>query len=334
MAKPTKYIVITSIFPPSDAVKKFADVDDWQLIVVGDKKTPVDWDYKNVIYLGPEAQMEQGFELAQLLPWNHYCRKMIGYLYAIRQGAELIADSDDDNLPYENWPSLPDENAEITTLSNAKFVNIYKYFSDEFVWPRGLPLTYILEPEQAQKSKAIQKVGVWQFLADGDPDVDAIYRLTNNKAIKFKDYEPIVLDKGVLSPFNSQNTIFKRDLFPLLFLPAFVTFRFTDILRGLVAQPILWQKNYKLGIGPATVFQERNPHNYLRDFESEVPVYLNSEKVCDIASRAVSSSSSTNVSELLVAAYAALGGDGIVTGEEVALVNAWVSDVNKLTSAS
>ena len=34
------FIVTTTIFKPSTAVKKFSKIKDWKLIVVGDKKTP------------------------------------------------------------------------------------------------------------------------------------------------------------------------------------------------------------------------------------------------------------------------------------------------------
>lgn len=33
-----KYIIITSIFKPTEAVEKFSRNEDYQLIVVGDKK--------------------------------------------------------------------------------------------------------------------------------------------------------------------------------------------------------------------------------------------------------------------------------------------------------
>lgn len=98
-----KFIIITSINKLTKAIEEFARLSDWQLIVVGDKKTPSDWSFNNVIYLSPEAQTVFCSEFSQLLPWNHYSRKMIGYLYAIKEGADIIADSDDDNIPLKNW---------------------------------------------------------------------------------------------------------------------------------------------------------------------------------------------------------------------------------------
>jgi hypothetical protein len=47
-------------------------------------------------------------------------------------------------------------------------------------------------------------------------------------------------------------------------MPAYVTFRFTDILRASSLSRFLWQAGYHLGFTSATVIQERNPHDYLR----------------------------------------------------------------------
>ncbi len=324
-----KFIVITSIFPPTEAVKKFSQISDWNLVVVGDKKSPADWRFPNVTYLGPEDQESLGYDTLKLLPWNHYCRKMVGYLYAIEQGADLIADSDDDNIPYDSWPELPEDGTKLRLLSGCKFVNIYRYFTKETVWPRGYPLNRILETEQPSETDTQAPVGIWQSLADEDPDVDAIYRLTNNKPIFFSKERHLALDKGVVSPFNSQNTIFAKELFPLLYLPSFVTFRFTDILRGLVAQPLMWNSGLHLGIGPATVVQKRNPHNYLRDFESEIPVFLHSEKVIDTLCSV--DLSQKDLGSALIIAYEELLKQNIVEANEVELLKLWVGDVKKLS---
>ncbi|HSE61743.1 MAG TPA: STELLO glycosyltransferase family protein [Candidatus Saccharimonadales bacterium] len=325
---PKNYLIITSIFEPTEAVKKFAKISDWHLVVVGDKKTPADWQYEGVTYLGPETQEATGFEMVKHLPWNHYCRKMIGYLYAMQQGAERIADTDDDNEPLEGWPNLPAGGAKL--LSGAKFANIYEYYTDHKVWPRGYPLNLLLDGQKPTEGEADDEPAIWQFLANEDPDVDAIYRLIDNTPIYFNDGGHYVLNKGTVCPFNSQNTIFGKEVFPLLYLPAFVTFRFTDILRGLVAQPVLWGQDKRLGFGPATVIQKRNPHNYLRDFESEVPVYLNAEKVIDVANEALAAAKGQPLTDQLLAVYTALRTADIVTDDELTLLRAWIADCKKL----
>jgi hypothetical protein len=176
------------------------------------------------------------------------------------------------------------------------------------------------------KKEAVQ-VGIWQGLTDGDPDVDAIYRLTSNAACHFGGKDPLVLNKGTVCPFNSQNTAFVKALFPLLYLPAFVNFRFTDILRGLVAQPIMWQTGHFLGFTKPSVVQKRNEHDFFVDFVSEVPCYLYAEKIVEIVEGAVRNKFSPM--ENLLVAYENLYRHGIVTKEEPDLVQAWIRDLEK-----
>lgn len=44
-----------------------------------------------------QEEMSKDFFLIGALPWNHFGRKNIGYLYAILHGANIIWDFDDDN---------------------------------------------------------------------------------------------------------------------------------------------------------------------------------------------------------------------------------------------
>lgn len=294
------------------------------------QKTPQDWECENVIYLSPEDQEKLGFNITKLLPWNHYSRKMIGYLYAIKSGADIIADSDDDNIPYDNWGEKVIFDGQFKTVKNDDYVNIYKFFTNEFIWPRGFPLSKILNEKQSIVSDTISKVGVWQYLADKDPDVDAIYRLTNNKEVFFKGKDTLVLGKGTICPFNSQNTFFKKEMFPLLYIPAFVNFRFTDILRGLVAQPIMWVAGYRLGFGLATVVQERNPHDFMKDFESEIPMYLNTEEVVDTTLQSINQSKNNNIIGNISLVYKNLKNKGIVEERENELLDAWCRDLKKM----
>ena len=319
-----KFIVITSIFKPTQAIESFSSLKDHQLIVVGDKKTPADWRYDNVIYLNVEDQLALSSSLANAIPYNHYGRKMLGYVYALKQGAEIIIDTDDDNIPYDGWKFPAFEGEFTSSAKDLGWVNIYHHFSDQPIWPRGLPLRNINDKRgklQWQEGRQSQKIGIWQGLADEDPDVDAIYRLTSDTPCIFQKKDAVVLETGTVSPFNSQNTAIRKELFPLLFLPSFVTFRFTDILRGIIAQPILWQHGYKLGFTEATVIQKRNVHDYFKDFESEVPMYLHTEKSLEAVSKAMSNAS---VKDNLYNAYEALLKINVVEEREMVVLNEWL----------
>jgi len=326
-----KTIVITSIFNPTEAVETFSKLGEYKLVVVGDKKTPVNWSCKNVDYLSVEDQNKIGTQLNKVLPYNHYCRKMIGYLYAIQNGAELIVDTDDDNIPKENWVFPAFEGVFSEIKKDEGFINIYQLYSKQNIWPRGLPLRLITTKFNLEEklAKANCKIGVWQGLADEDPDVDAIYRLTSDEPCNFEEREPVVLGKGTITPFNTQNTMMRKELFPLMYLPTFVTFRFTDILRGLIAQPIMWLYGYQLGFINATVVQKRNPHDYMKDFVSELPMYEHCENVITLVTKAISAEET--IINNLFRAYNTLFEAGIVSDKEIITLKAWIKDIEEIT---
>src|SRR5215212_5866716 len=161
-------VVITTIFPPSEAVRRFAAMRDWKLFVAGDRKTPTDWNYPGVNYVDPVAQLSGGWKVADKLPWNHYARKMIGYLEAMAVGAEIIADTDDDNIPTDAWSFPAFTGSFDKAPDDLGFVNIYRSFTEQPIWPRGLPLKKILDANAVVRDQTLSKqhcdVGVWQGL--------------------------------------------------------------------------------------------------------------------------------------------------------------------------
>jgi len=331
MNKLKNWICMTSINPPTEAVSQFSEVADWGLVVVGDKKTPVDWHKENVTYIPVSSQNKLGYRIVEKLPYNHYSRKMIAYLYALSKGASRIADSDDDNLPMKKWSGMGLVEDVRFVRSENGYANVYELFTDKLIWPRGFPLNKINEIHKYKVSTGpvdLSKIGIIQGLVDNDPDVDAIYRLLFGDATKFNDNLPVLLEKYTMCPFNSQNTIFVSDVVELMYLPAYVSFRFTDILRGMVAKPILDANGYYLVFTPPTAIQIRNDHNLLKDFEHEVPFYLNAEKVYETVGAVVSENMS--IGQNLYKAYLALEKQSIVNKLEVDLLELWLKDVDEI----
>jgi hypothetical protein len=247
---------------------------------------------------------------------------MLGYLHAMPDADEII-DTDDDNVPLDGF-SFPERSGDFDrTDATLGFINPYSLFTEQRIWPRGLPLDELMrDTADIPVTHQACSVAVWQGLADGDPDVDAIYRLTSNAPCYFTQRNPVVLAEGTVSPFNSQNTLFGREAFPLLYLPTTVTFRFTDILRGLVAQPVLWAAGLQLGFCSATVVQERNPHDYFQDFLSEIPMYQHSRRVVEVTTEVVRHDSS--IAQNLLRAYEALAVAGIVEDRELSTLDLWL----------
>ena len=80
----------------------------------------------------------------------------------------------------------------------------------------------------------------------------------------------------------------------------------------------------------ALVWQERNQHNLMKDFEDEVPGYLQNNALVDLLAslKLREGVDFDSVSGNLVACYEALCANDIVGPAEVPLVRAWVSDLN------
>ena len=241
--------------------------------------------------------------------------------------ANVIAETDDDNFPYEgkylqNISCMID--AEI--IQDQGWINIYKFFTDIRVWPRGFPLEYVNESFLFSNLQPKQPISspVQQFLANRNPDVDAIYRLTNEVNIVFKD-RWIALSKNSYCPFNSQNTIWFPEAYPLLYLPSFVSFRMTDIWRSLVAIRCLHAQNLFITFGPATMFQERNTHNLLNDFKEEIPGYFYNNMIMQNLEKL--SLSSTNMLSNLYKCYESLVKADFIPKQELHLVKLWISEI-------
>ena len=52
----------------------------------------------NIFFLSSDDQRNMRSDFVDLLPWQSFGRKNVGYLYAIARGAKVIWDFDDDNF--------------------------------------------------------------------------------------------------------------------------------------------------------------------------------------------------------------------------------------------
>lgn len=309
--------VITTINYPTEAVKKLSRITD--LIVIADKKTPEDWYCQRVQFIGSEVQTRYS-------PDNHYARKNLGYLAAIAGGAEVIYDTDDDNIPNDNWKERTVELEARESVGDGWY-NIYDTFSENFIWPRGFSLKHTKDFPSVGVIKP-HKSSIQQGISDGEPDVDAIWRLVYNHNNIFPHNKSMYLKPGAWCPFNSQSTWWFPKAFPLMYLPVTATFRMTDIWRSFVAQRCLWE----LGEGvtfhsPAEVYQDRNQHDLLKDFEDEIPGYLLNDKIVNILSGLTLNS---DVCQNMMTCYKALENEQIVPMHEIRSLHAWINDIKKV----
>lgn len=329
-------VVVTTIAAPNDVMRRLAAdcADrDMPLIIIGDTKSPAEFHLQGARYFSVDDQLKTDLAFARLCPTRHYARKNIGYLLAMRAGVDFIVETDDDNMPSPEFYEPIERLAEHEIVETPGWCNVYAAFDDRLIWPRGLPLDRIAAPPPDVGAARRVDAPIQQGLADENPDVDAIYRLILPLPFSFRRRRRVALGSGTWCPYNSQNTIHFADAYPLLYLPAHCSFRMTDIWRSFVAQRIAWANGWSILFREATVVQDRNDHDLMRDFADEVPGYNGNT---DIARRLEAVSVEPGRDGMLAGlrdCYATLIDGGHVGEGERPLVEAWISDLNTIADA-
>jgi len=251
---------------------------------------------------------------------------------SIKNVATQLVETDDDNIPREEFWGEKQREVKSHVFENAGWVNVYHYFTKNIIWPRGFPLEE-LQSKQIDLTTLQQNninCPIQQGLADENPDVDAVYRLTYPLPLNFEIKVRLALGKNAWSPFNSQNTYWFKEAFALLYLPSYCSFRMTDIWRSYVAQRIAWECGWSILYHEPTVWQERNEHNLMKDFEDEIPGYTNNARICKELQNLVLKPGQANIYENLTACYQKLVDIEVIGKEEMTLLKAWIGDLKKI----
>jgi len=328
-----KSLIITSIANDKHPVlKQFATeckTNNVPFIVIGDTKSPKEFDLPGCDFWSVEKQLTLPFELAKALPTKHYSRKNLGYLIAIQNGATELVETDDDNIPRKEFWETKSQNVTSHKFENKGWVNVYHYFTKNKIWPRGFPLEELQNKQIDLTELKNESVycPIQQGLADENPDVDAVYRLTYPLPLNFELKNKLALGKNAWSPFNSQNTYWFKEAFPLMYLPSYCSFRMTDIWRSYVAQRIAWECGWAVLYHEPTVWQQRNDHNLMKDFEDEISGYINNANICKELQDLTLKSGKENIFENLITCYQKLIDINVIGKEEMGLVKAWVKDL-------
>lgn len=332
------YGIVTTVQRPTPAICELAERlknIDGTLVVVGDKKGPENFDIAGIDFLSLKEQLASSFKLARNLPVNHYARKNIGYLHAISRGARCIYETDDDNAPLSGWTLRTKEIETVIVEDKRQWVNVYSLFSDKRIWPRGFPLDCIADsftmPIKVSEKPETVSSPIQQGLADNSPDVDAVWRLVLDQPFEFETGKSIMLPEGVWCPFNSQSTWWWPEAYPLMYLPSYCSFRMTDIWRSFIAQRCLWELDYGIVFHAPEVFQERNEHNLMRDFEDEIPGYTRNKKIVEVLEGLILGKGHENVENNLLKSYESLVKTDFFPEEEIVLVETWLEDLGRVS---
>ena len=328
-----KAIVITTINYPKSEIFSFASISEWKLIVVGDRNTPKNWSLDKALYLSPSLQDKIFPKFSKIFPWNLYARKNIGYLYAMKNKAKVLYESDDDMFPDKNFPPPLDVKIDATVLSGRKFINVISFFlkkvqKNKPVWTRGFPLEYIKNQEKIKAKTQTIFAPLKNSVQDKDSDFDAIYRFLYNDPLTLKKNGLFALDRGCYAPINTQSTFSHPPTYPLLYFPATLNYRVGDIYRGYIAQRILWEMGANLlFMYPVAGTRKRNPHDLSLDLELEIPNFVKIIRLTEVLD-SLSLSKDPLISLLKV--YRELIKRDFLRKTELKMVEAWAFEIEKI----
>ena len=269
-------IVCTTINAVTEAVEKYDQMKDWYLIIVGDKKTPINYRIKNGIYLSTEDQTKMSSKLSDLIGWNCIQRRNFGLLYAYKAGVNIVCTVDDDNIPLDNW-------GENVLIGKDTELNQYQVKDPVFdpigatnyknLWHRGFPLELIPTRDYSSIAKISLNPDIQADFWNGDPDIDAFCRLEHKPECEFNDkFFPFSANK--ISPFNSQNTFLSRKVLKDYFL-----FPHIGRMDDIWAAYYVLSKGHKVVYGKPSVYQKRNTHDLIEDLKKEYIGYENNLKL-------------------------------------------------------
>jgi len=276
-------IITTTINPPTQATIKFCELtgrhEDWYFIIIGDTKTPHD-DYKElerkhdrIHYLTPEAQEQLFPELSETIGWKSIQRRNIGFVYAHALGAEVISTVDDDNIPYDHWGEDIKVGSQVEydayECRSADVFDPLSVTEDNHLWHRGYPVQLLQQRHEINSLGKQSKLCLVQAnLWDGDPDIDAMARLSHMPEVNYSAVQG-PYGSSQIAPFNSQNTFLHRSVFPYYAVLPHVG-RMDDIWGSYIMQQHF--PNVVIYDVP-TVYQDRNEQDLVTNLENEILGY-------------------------------------------------------------
>ena len=326
-------LVITTINKPNKVINKYLTLskkNNIKYIIIGDKKSPI---YKKKYpFFNIKKQKKLNFKITNYLPYNSYSRKNLGYLIAMKSKVKIILETDDDNYPKDNFFKNLQIRKTLKELSGPKWINILKFFTkkNNLIWPRGFPIDLIDKEQKIKiKNKKIFSP-IQQRLCDGNPDVDAIYRLANKSENYIFKKNDIAINNKSICPFNSQNTVWHEIAFPLMYLPSYCTMRSTDIWRSFIAAKIIKNYNWNLTFLKPTVVQKRNQHDLVDDLMQEMPVYKDTIIFFEVLEKLKLSKKYNDILINIYKCYKELVDKKILNKKELTLLSKWLDDIQKI----
>lgn len=294
------------------------------------------------VYLDPGTQARRYPRTSNAVPWNCIQRRNLALLEALHHSPDYVITVDDDNVPADDrWVERVDAIMAGTDVSDVDVIDagaLEWWDPGRLGTPwypfRGFPLEHHVDPHDdawfVSADGTERPVGVFQSMILGDPDVDAVTRLTMPDPTVFNVNYNAVCERGTWAPFNSQATVWSKTVAPLLFMWPFVG-RYDDIWASYLARAVMDPIGLYARYGHPVVRQERNAHNVHADLRAEL---LGMEHNLGVANALREESahvtSGTTTLEALIALFTRVTKLDFMPPQLGHSFNAWLEDVADL----
>ena len=331
----TKWVVLSlTSSSPTAAIHSLLNklTAEWCVLVVGDEKSPdeLSLNSSRFIYLSMSKQSSLTFEVVGRTPKNTICRKNIGYLYAIMNGAKVILDMERDSisipleLPIEEQKApftrpVLDEDMEIVVLTHKEPPKqsesiVWNPYQSDTSRPRGFPIDYkqsLTKNTYSVTTKTCYPI-IQQFLHNN----------TTSKQASTK----VVLPHAVFAPYDARSTVHLHEAFWSLLLPNTVSELRSDVWRSYIAQSLLYliPDACVMFTSPA-VYDQQNHLNNHTDLNPESPI--TSKLLYSLRYLPLRFDTFEDALSLM---YDQLREEGILDLDDVEYVRAWIRDLKSV----
>lgn len=333
-------LVLTTINVP-DVLKLYRSCEpSVRFFVVGDRKSDdaatnalID-NIPSSTYYSFERQQELGYGTNAMLPENCIQRRNLGFLEAVKWGAEVIVSIDDDNIPF-GLDYFGEMNRRLQWSFNGLQFTGHPdtwfdagYLLTPYAKHRGIPHDAQREGNIASVTKL--RIGVAAGLCLGDPDIDAVTRIANHPIVENVNAlgaAGIAVHSKTWTVFNSQNTSILRELIPAWGMVPH-TGRFDDIYASLIVQRIMRDREMHVCFGKPCVWQSRNEHNLVKDLRNEIDGYETIGKLAGLLDMLILPNKSVIADCRII--WDAIKAANLMPFEAIGAMYAWLADCEAL----
>ena len=277
-------------------IEEFGHGAEVAIYIAGDRKSPLICEEEalkyrkrnmNVRFLPIKWQhnyLQKYKELDEIIPEDSDNRRNVAYLLALEEGAEVIISVDDDNFPSKYFDFVGEHSlvgssaTAIEAYSENRWFNSFGLLKlNEKCYPRGFPYKYRTENCSLLRDQISNKIAINVGLWTGDPDIDAIGRLSFHPESLDWVGTNVILSRNCLAPINTQNTALSRESMLAYYyvrmgetIKGMRLDRFGDVLSGYFAQLCVKAVGEGIKIGSPLTEHRRNPHNIFVDLYNEL----------------------------------------------------------------